>query len=394
MTFARIENIKDLLPHLENHPEIRVDNCANGTTIVCYMLNDDSTFENEYLKECRGITFDTATGKIIQRPLHKFFNVNENEEVQAVNLDWSSVKRVMTKLDGSMITAGYVGNEIDFKTKKTFTSDVALEAKKFVREERLNILEFCKEICHEYTPVFEYMSPNTRIVILYEEKDMALLHVRNNITGEYMDLSSGYFKELADKHNVRIVSSDYVKNFSIHDVANMMRNYEKEENTEGSVIQFSNGDMVKLKTLWYFKLHRSITFLRERDIAALYLEDKLDDLKGYLNTLKLDTGPILQIEKSVKDWLIACEDKIEELYQLHKHLDRREFGITVQQYKNVEEFGNISGFIIKKYTGGNYSLKEFFAKTVLKEKFSLEQLNLSPVGFDKNEIKEMKNLLK
>ena len=124
-------------------PEIRFMQQDNGTTIVSYIISDESTFDNGYALECRGITFN-ADGKIISRNLHKFFNVNEKPRTQVNLLDWTKVTRVAAKIDGSMICTvnhpSVLGN-FSLKSKKTFTSDVAVSAAKWISDNH-NYLDF------------------------------------------------------------------------------------------------------------------------------------------------------------------------------------------------------------------------------------------------------------
>jgi RNA ligase len=78
--------------------------------------------EKEYyklLRECRGIVFDSKTGELVNRPFHKFFNINgELEECSSKYIDLKKKHYWLEKLDGSMISAIYDENsKIRFKTK-------------------------------------------------------------------------------------------------------------------------------------------------------------------------------------------------------------------------------------------------------------------------------------
>lgn len=115
--FPIINNIEDLLPYIKDKKEIAISKRSNGTTVVCYNVEDGDTFSNDYAIECRGIVFDTLSGNIIGRPLHKFFNLGESERTRIENFNWNEVVAVWDKLDGSMITSHRVGKDIDFKTK-------------------------------------------------------------------------------------------------------------------------------------------------------------------------------------------------------------------------------------------------------------------------------------
>jgi hypothetical protein len=51
-------------------------------------------------RECRGIIFHKATGQMLARRLHKFFNINEMEETAPERLDMSRPHVLLEKADG------------------------------------------------------------------------------------------------------------------------------------------------------------------------------------------------------------------------------------------------------------------------------------------------------
>src|ERR1043165_4434513 len=86
---------------LSGQPEFRFAE-YEGMTVGCYMIADETSFLTNYGRECRGVTFDTATGRCIGRPFPKFFNVNERPDTQAGVIDWSKLAHVYEKRDGSL----------------------------------------------------------------------------------------------------------------------------------------------------------------------------------------------------------------------------------------------------------------------------------------------------
>lgn len=55
------------------------------------------------------------------------------------------------------------------------------------------------------------------------------------------------------------------------------------EDTEGFVVRFNDGHMVKLKSHWYIQIHRAKeAILQDRNIVELILDEKLDDVKAHL----------------------------------------------------------------------------------------------------------------
>lgn len=303
--FPRIEHISDLLPFIQHNPQIRVQDQPNGTTVVCYMLQDEDTFtgENEaFAKECRGITFDTKTGVVVSRTLHKFQNVGENESTQPDLIPWDKITRIMDKRDGSMVTpvlinAGTEYAKVVCKTKKTFTSAEAIAATEFLHEDPARV-EWClKWLLNGYTPTFEWTSPRFPIVLMYEKDELTLLQIRENVTGEYMNLDMGPQFGIDDHELMPFpIVTNLIKDFP--NPRDLLELALTKEGVEGWIIQ-AGGQMWKVKTKWYCDLHHSVTFTRWRDVARSVLDDQTDDLKAAFAMTGRSIGPIVDVERKV-----------------------------------------------------------------------------------------------
>jgi hypothetical protein len=97
LTINSIQEFRSKVLHKE---EIRENDIGFASTCFCYMISAEGTFDSDWTRECRGITFDNVSGTVNGRSLHKFFNVNERASTQINALDWSKVVRVMDKRDG------------------------------------------------------------------------------------------------------------------------------------------------------------------------------------------------------------------------------------------------------------------------------------------------------
>jgi RNA ligase len=311
-----------------------------------------------YSRECRGITFD-KDGSIICRPLHKFFNIGELEETHVDNIDWSNVARVMDKRDGSMINTALVDGKIVCKTKKSFDTIQSIRALEFIKS-NANYHQFaiyCASINH--TPTFEWTSPQDRIVLKYDTDKLVLTHIRDNITGEYIfDI-----EKRTDYFDIPIVENLTPFNF---DIDWLLKKCQSEENKEGYVIQFFNGDMVKLKTPWYIGLHHSVTFIRERDIAKMIVDETIDDFKSYLTTVNASHDKVNLIESRVFSAINDLRSKVETFVTNHHNNDRKTF---VEFAKS----NNLFDLIMQQYSNKEPRYKEYFIKYLLKD-YSLETI--------------------
>lgn len=364
--FPKIENIEDMRKAVEHIPEIRFMKQENGTTVCCYMISGENTFQNEFALEARGITFD-ENGKVISRPFHKFFNMNEREHIRFENIDWSKVKRIMDKRDGSLVSTVSLGWGIfDLKSKKSFTSDVVIAAKKWM-EDKPDYIDFCKMITKfNMTAIFEWTSPTSRIVLPYKEDCLTLLAVRSNTYGRYF--SKEVYNVWANEYDIPMVEEYPELIDTFKDEKALINLIETAKGIEGWVVQFENGDMIKIKTKEYCEKHKTITFLRERDIVSMIVNETIDDLKSILIADNINIDEILKLETEVVECIREIENAIDDSYEKQKLLDRKDFALY---YKKHRYFG----LLMQKYNGKEPDVKEYFIRNLLPE-YSLRQLNL------------------
>lgn len=373
--FLKIDHLDEMKEALKHKSEIAF-NLRNGVTNCSYIVATERTFDCSYSREARGIVFG-SDGSVISRPLHKFFNVNERAETQANVIPWDRIVRVMNKRDGSMIHTVKVDGDVkpiceganfDVKTKKSFESDVALKAKKWLKDKR-NYINLCSYLTENgYTAIFEYTAPDSRIVVYYKEELMKLLHVRHNQLGHY--LTEAELKELCERFDVPLVENDALAlELITQDPSKLFEHSQNLEGVEGWVLQFDNGEMVKLKTKWYMNLHHAMTFLRERDVAKLVVDEALDDLKAKLVGEGVDISKLIEIENRVLTAIKSIQTDVEEVYNKVKDWPRLEI---VNLYRSYRHFK----MLMFMYSGKETDFKEYFRRYFLDEMFGLNQLNL------------------
>jgi RNA ligase len=304
------------------------------------------------------------------RPLHKFFNVNERDETKIENLDWSKVVRVMDKRDGSMIHSVMTADGVKLKSKKTFTSDVALAATAWMNANPMVRSMVEKMASQNCTAIFEWTAPDARIVLFYPDAGLQLLHVRNNETGRYMD--GDVMKAYADVFGVKCVDEPKfdvpMENLGEH----LLELAKTVEGIEGWVIQFANDEMVKLKTAWYMNLHRAMVFVRERDIAKLVLDETLDDIKSKLVNEGVNIQEIIDIEAKVLQQIRMMTAEVEyAVSQTASDMSRKDFAI---KHNGNRYFG----LMMKQFSGQEPDYLGYFEKNMLKENFGLRQLVMVP----------------
>lgn len=309
--FPTITCLSDVLPAIKDCPEFIVVKKETGITVVNYVMVGKDTFppvvppyhcvdgtmcDNPICygectgeqwrdetaairRECRGLIFDTESGALIARRLTKFFNLGEREDTTTIDVSRPHV--ILEKLDGSMVTPFPVKNDgIRWGTKMGITG-VSMQAECFVatRPEYDMLAKGCFE--SGVTPIFEWCSNKQRIVVDQPEDRLVLLHLRWTKGGNYLPRPS--VERFGKIYDIPIVRTFPVLT-GWTSLDQMVQGVRAAEGTEGVVICFDDGHMVKVKSDWYVSLHRvKASIEKERDVARLIVTDKTDDLVPLLS---------------------------------------------------------------------------------------------------------------
>ncbi len=284
--FPEIRTINDVLPHIEGREEFIVAE-RDGYTVINYAVSMEDTFppvkvaggsakmrEERSLtyrmrRECRGLIF-YPDGRIMSRPFHKFFNVNERDETQLNKIDMSQPHVLMEKLDGSMIRPVMLNGHVRLGTKMGVT-EVAMNAEVWLAaqadyEQKLQFLEIM--MADNKTPIFEWTSRKNQIVIDYVDDDLILTAIRDNFTGEYVPFNRHVpFNVVPVYGSVEGNLGDYIARAR------------EREGREGDIIRFADGHMLKIKNDWYVRIHKTVDKIRfDRHIVDLILNEEIDDV--------------------------------------------------------------------------------------------------------------------
>ena len=265
-----------VVAHPETFPEVKTVALTNGEITHEGVFESDSDYDAAIRRELRGIIFD-KDGNIIARRLHKFFNVNERDETQQHLIDLSQPHVILEKLDGSMITPIPIGDHYRWGTKMGIT-DVSMGAETFVAMHP-NYAEFAHvAFSMGFTPIFEWCSRKQRIVVDYPEDRLVLIALRHTITGEYAS-----YRIMLE--NAKAWDIDVVKAYAgtADSMENLIAETKAVEGSEGWIIRFDDGHMVKIKGEWYLRIHKTKDNLsQEKNVIDLLLSEKVDDAKAFM----------------------------------------------------------------------------------------------------------------
>lgn len=347
-------------------------------SIFNYRLATYQNFENPVLDrpdlkgyELRGLTFVFNTdGNLYKRYLllDKFFNLEQTPcSMYSVVKDYK-IKNIFNKEDGSIASFIRLPNgKVLGRSKTSFESDQAIEIQK-IYDEDPNIkqfVDFCMD--NDIVPIFEFVSPQNRIVVPYANTELILLRMRDNQTGEYLNINDYAHKldgisvaESIDGHTLDSIREVVIKMIG----------------KEGVIVQFENGKMIKMKSPWYNERHRLYTqdLNRENTLIGLIIDETIDDVLSQIEepTKKAEIDKTIEIVNQEMSRMSHEVDKLMKNYSG----DRKEFAI---KFNNHPLFPIVIGMIsgkdkidlikqkIKKDTSSLLQAREWFKKA--KERF-------------------------
>ena len=218
---------------------------------------------DEITLHCRGLVTDDM-GNVVARPFKKFFNMEEGKHTPTEEFD------VYEKMDGSLIIVFWYDGGWVVASRGSFISEQAIGASKI----------FFEELDHNFsigiTYLFEFTAPWNRIVVDYGEKpNLTLLGAIR--TDDETEATWEQLKMIGDGANCDVVKKyDGISDYST--LKGMI-----DDNAEGFVIRFSNGDRMKIKGVEYLRLHKIMTEVSTKSVWEILsnggsMEDLLKDV--------------------------------------------------------------------------------------------------------------------
>lgn len=136
---------------------------------------------NDWTLACRGLIMN-ALYEVVARPFHKFFNLEETENLILPDEPFE----VYEKMDGSLGILYWADGKPAIATRGSFTSEQAIVATELLHTKYANSLE---HLDPTKTYLFEIIYPENRIVIDYgDARKLVLLAVIDTKTGAEISL--------------------------------------------------------------------------------------------------------------------------------------------------------------------------------------------------------------
>ena len=215
------------------------------------------------------------------------------------------------------------------------------------------------------TPIFEMTSPRCSIIVQYDADALTLLHVRENVSGRY--LSEQEINQLKCPFPLVETVSGKFEGFLNADSAPtecgfrwdlMKEAVEHTTGIESWVIQFNDGNMVKVKTAWYQSLThggRDVTSLRWCDIARAVVEGTADDTKAAFAMDGREIAPIINVEREILAEVQAITDEVNRIASESVHMTPKDVALKNSKHP-------MFSLIMMAARGREFNAMEFFAR--------------------------------
>lgn len=341
-------------------------------TVYQYSQIESFPFKrNPVVIESRGIILDNNL-KVIARPFDRFFNYGEDDI--SPNINWSEC-HIYKKIDGSLIKIFHYNGNWHAGTKKTvygntdvngfnvMFKDLVYKAFNVNTQEEFN---FIFEGFEGSTLIFELTSRENRVVTPYEGTQIWLLAVRDNVTGNYIDINEVIlkFKEdnKFDKYSIKLPKKFTFDSYS----ACAKAAEELPDLKEGYVVYNSlNVPIFKIKSPAYVAAHQ----LRGNGLShnnALELVINFEESE-YLSLFP-DGKIILDKYINVRNDLFDSLDFIWEKYKAAHTI--KDFVLTIGNYSErailIEKYKNKDKTFLEIFNEFLYSRRKNFVSKFLK----------------------------
>lgn len=343
-----------------------------GHNLMIFKYNQlNSDFNNDIVRECRGLILEENTLKPICVPFFKFGNYGES---YCPDIDWTSVN-ITQKIDGSLIKIVRLGNELLISTNGTIDASTAEVTQTFECEYKsyrdlvehaeplvsMNKNEWLDLFEENYTYMFELTSPYNKVVIPYSGIKLTLIGIRDNISLNEISIYEHKLSKVFDtpiKYGFK----------SLNECIESARQLPYDE--EGYVVVDSNFNRVKVKSTAYVAIHhlKGEGILTPKKAIEVIRLNETNEFLNYFseyraNFEKLGNKYQQLIESVENDWL----DNKENIEGLST---RKEQALYIQSNCKYQSF--IFGMISNRYNDSKQYIDSLTTDKLLQ---MLEELN-------------------
>lgn len=324
------ESVTQGIQTLKDELGIKVKEYPNEDLYVFNYCQIESPKTHPVVMECRGLILEDDFSPVC-RPFDRFFNYGEaldiTEQVDIKNsiayekADGSLVKVYHDGLQWQVASRGTAFAESENYTGEVFR-DLIIKAFGCV-----SIVEWRSKVSEcldkDNTYIFEYVSPNNRVVTPYKEDKMYTLGARNTLTGLEIDTSNCLI-DMQDK-GLNVVEPKQFKFNSADDIKDFVNDLTDLQ--EGVVVKdLSNGIRFKMKADKYVAVHRlrGDSVPSPKKICALVVTNETGEYLSYFPEEESRFKPYIDHWSNLKDFIINDHKVYGDI------ADQKEFALQVK----------------------------------------------------------------
>lgn len=260
-----------------------------------------SDFSDDYVKESRGLIIRKDGDNYIPVcvPFLKFFNFGEPN---AADIDWSSAK-TYEKIDGSLVKIWYDRDEWHISTNGTIDAYKAEVQAGFTKQSYGELIK--KVLDRDYKDflfdknkvyLFEFTSPENRVIIRYTEDRLWLLSIRDKNTWDEEEISFDW-KWRPKEYNLNNIS-DCIKNAE-----------ELGSSGEGYVVVDRYWNRIKVKSPAYISLSHLVgAGFSAKRILEIIFEGEVDEVLSYFPEYKVHFD---EAQKAYENYISTLQQSIQ-----------------------------------------------------------------------------------
>ena len=315
--------------------ELGIGACLHETLplVILNYSQIESPKTNPIVRECRGLTLELDTWKIVAKSFNRFFNWGEvADELRVFNWDDCHIQG---KEDGSLgllynykgewhfnTRGSFAGSNMsyqDFTWKELFCAAIGIE--------NLSDLNDNLALNHHNTYVFELVSPFNQIVRQYPEPAVYLLS--SFFCGvEHSLEATTFMAEIMNRNRLNVRRPEVWKFDNIKAVEDHVYALSKTDQTfEGVVLRDNENRRWKQKSATYVALHRmrgeGDNLFNPKHQLKFILMGETDEVIGYF---PMAEESILKHKAMVE----TAQAELEQVWEAHWQIeDQKEFALAI-----------------------------------------------------------------
>lgn len=328
---------------------------------TCYLIKPILGFDKEWWNK-DNLYFRSSlwnsSGNLISGSYPKFFNFDERIDIHPFNGDLTGCS-LIEKIDGSTLIISKYKSEFIIRTRGSVNAEKVMTNGKEISYFKDKYKLFFDNLpdTTPYSFIFEWISPNNRIVINYIEPDLILTGIIHHNTYELAT------QNILDKQ-ANILGFKRPQRFQFNNFKELSYATALFKDKEGICLYYNKDQYItKIKSLWYLSAHAFKSNLSIKSILSLYIKWNCPTKEVFYSNLEkeVDHECLVFAKDLVEDLynigvreVEGCFESVKSFYISNLELNQKEFANKLKQSK----FSSIEKawcFSYRKNINGNFN---------------------------------------